>query len=158
MVELVGGLLEEILLLVLLAFGVWLSKQAGFFLQEKGRNEQFKGVMSRLNDAAQAVVREVQYIMVEELKVASADGVLTAAEKRQVKRAALENLKVRLGAKGQADLARILNLEGPDAIDRFLGTQVELAVSALGRSSPELRGPQDNATTAEYRMPWVGRP
>lgn len=75
----------------------------------------------------QGAVLEVSQTFVEALKLASADGSLTAAEQAEAKAKAIKVAKENIGKKGLARLARVLGVD----IDRWLGSKVEQAVSML---------------------------
>ena len=74
-----------------------------------------------------SAVAEVYQTYVSALKEANLDGKLTAEEKAEAKSRALKVAKANIGKKGLSRLLRILGLES-DALDTWLGTQVEAAV------------------------------
>ena len=115
---------------VLLAALSWLSLQAAGLIMTRIKHENIKGTLLRLDDAVFVAVRQVQQVVVEQLKAASADGALTAAERRQVKVATLEAIRLYMGPKGILEICRILGLKDEE-LERVLGPRVEAAVFEL---------------------------
>ena len=77
---------------------------------------------------------------------------LSPAEKKQIKERALASVKAHLGAKGLAEIAKVLGLEG-GALEGLLSSKVEAAVH-------DLRGPRRSRTaspTEEQRPLWHQR-
>lgn len=72
-------------------------------------------------------VLAVSQTYVDALKAASADGVLTDAEKAEAKAKAIALAKKNIGTEGLKKLAKILGID----IDGWLGTKIEAAVSTL---------------------------
>lgn len=129
----VGLKVLEILSPVLLAALTWVAAKVAQFINAKVKNEYLRGALVRLDDAVLAAVREVQQVTVEAIKAASADGKMTPEERTQVKKAAIDAAKAHLGAKGLAELMKVLGLSG-DAVEKLLSTRVEAAVYDLRRS------------------------
>lgn len=105
-------------------------------------NETVRKYVGRAWTEVKSAVAEVYQTYVAELKAASADGKLTDEEKAEAKKKAIALAKSNIGKKGLARLVRIL---GIDALDDWLGTQVEAAVdlskkegkaAASGATSP----------------------
>jgi hypothetical protein len=135
----VGLKVLEILSPVLLAALTWVSAKVAQLISAKVKNEYLRGVLGRLDDAVLAAVREVQQVTVDAIKAASADGKLTPEERARVKQVAIDAVKSHLGAKGLAELARILGLED-GAIDKLLSTRVEAAVHDLKVARAKVNG------------------
>src|SRR6266545_852758 len=96
---------------VLLAALSWLSLQAAGLIQVKVKHENVRGTLLRLDDAVFVAVRQIQQVIVDQLKAASADGTLTADERRHVKVATLEAIRSYMGPKGILEICRILGLK-----------------------------------------------
>lgn len=118
---------------LLLAALTWAAAQAAQLITAKVRGEYLRGVLLRLDDAVLAAVREVHQVTVEELKAASADGRLTPEERVRAKARAIETVRTHLGAKGVAELAKILGLDD-GGLEKVLSTRIEAAVHDLKRS------------------------
>jgi hypothetical protein len=116
--------------LVLLAALSWLSLQAAGLIKAKVKHENVRGTLLRLDDAVFVAVRQIQQVVVDQLKAASADGTLTADERRQVKMATLEAVRSYVGPKGVLEICRIMGLKD-DELERVLGPRVEAAVFEL---------------------------
>ncbi len=115
---------------ILLAALSWLSLQAAGLIKAKVKHENVRGILMRLDDAVFVAVRQVQQVVVDQLKAASADGTLTPEEGRQVKVATLEAIRSYVGPKGVLEICKILGL-GDDELERVLGPRVEAAVFEL---------------------------
>ena len=115
---------------VLLAALSWLSLQAAGLIQVKVKHENVRGTLLRLDDAVFVAVRQIQQVIVDQLKAASADGTLTADERRQVKAATLEAIRSYMGPKGILEICRILGLKD-DELERVVGPRVDAAVFEL---------------------------
>lgn len=119
---------------VLLAALSWLSLRIAALINAKVKNERLQGILSRLDDAVFAAVREVEQVYVSMLKTASQDGSLTSEERRQAKDSALQAARAYLGPRGLAELAKVLGM--PEAeVDSVIGSRVESAVYNL-RAQP----------------------
>jgi hypothetical protein len=115
---------------VLLAALSWLSLQAAGLIKTRTKHENVKGTLLRLDDAVFVAVRQIQQVIVEQLKAASADGTLTAEERDQVKTATLDAVRSYVGPKGVLEICKILGL-GDAELERVLGPRVEAAVFEL---------------------------
>lgn len=135
----IGLKVLEILSPVLLAALTWAAAKLAQFIRAKVGNEYLKGVLVRLDDAVFTAVKAIQQSVVEEIKLASADGKITDEEKRRIKDKALATVKSHLGTKGLAELAKILGLDGV-ALDGLLSSKVEAAVHDLRRSTQAVNG------------------
>lgn len=133
------------LVTVLGPLAIWALGQLGAFLKSKSSESKVLGVLSVVTEAANSVVAELNATLKPQLQAALADGVLTQAEKDQLKKAALDVLKTKLPA---ATLASAQGLFGP-MLDTWLGGLVERAVveqkpppvTTLEQAAAVLRGP-----------------
>lgn len=124
----------EILSPVLLAALTWAAAKLAQLVRAKVKNEYLRGVLVRLDDVVFTAVKDLQQTVVDEIKLASADGKISDAEKRRIKDQAIANVKSHLGTKGIGELAKVLGLEG-GAIEGLLSSKVEAAVHDLRRAS-----------------------
>lgn len=123
---------------------IWALTALGGFLKAKAGESKVFGVLSVVTEAASSVVAELNVTLKPQLQAALADGVLTDAEKKQLKDAALLVLKTKLPA---ATLASAQGMFGP-MLDTWLGGLVERAVTeqkqpvkTLEEAAAVLRGP-----------------
>lgn len=105
----------------------WLLTKVAAYFAAKVKSERWAGVISRVDDTAFRVVRDVEATYVAELEAANADGVITAEEKAAAKAKAMAALKSYLGKKGLSELAALL---GADSLDGFLGASIEHALAS----------------------------
>ena len=126
--------------LLVLALG-----QLAAFLRAKAGESKAAGVALVFTEAAHSVVAELEVTLKPRLQAALADGVLTQAEKDELKKAALDALKTRLPATALQSASAVF---GP-MLDTWLGGLVERAVAAqkppvttLEEAAAVLRGPQ----------------
>jgi hypothetical protein len=119
--------------LLLAALG-WLSLQVAAFINTHVRNERLRGVLARVDDAVLVAVREIEQLYVSRLKNASADGELTAEERKDAKDAAVAAARSYLGARGLVELGKVLGIPLDD-VDRVVSARVEAAVYNL-RAQP----------------------
>lgn len=98
------------------------------FLLAHTKNVQVQGVITRLDQAATAAVRQVAQTEVDGLKSASAGGTLTPEQARAASAHALEIVKANLGADGVAQLKKIL---GVDDVGALIATHNEAAVHKI---------------------------
>lgn len=131
----IGLKVLEILSPLLLAALTWAAAKLAQLIRAKVQNEYLKGVLVRVDDAVFTAVKDLQQTVVEQIKVASADGKITDDEKKQIKDKALVVVKSHLGTKGLAEAAGILGLGGA-ALEGLLSSKVEAAVHDLRRSAP----------------------
>lgn len=131
----IGLKVLEILSPILLSALTWAAAKLAEFVRAKAQNEYLKGVLVRLDDAVFTAVKDMQQTVVSAIKEASADGTITADEKKQIKDKALASVKSHLGTKGLVELAKILGLEG-GALDGLLSSKIEAAVHDLRRAEP----------------------
>ena len=129
----VGYKVFQVLSPVLLAALTWVAAKTAQLIHAKVRSEVLRGVLLRVDDAILAAVREVHQVTVEELKSASADGRLTPEDRARVKARAIETVRAHLGARGVAELAKVLGLES-GGVEKLLSTRLEAAVHDLKRT------------------------
>ncbi|MFZ5895558.1 MAG: hypothetical protein ACOY0T_31160 [Myxococcota bacterium] len=125
---------------VFLAVLSWVSVRIAQLIDAKVKNEHIAGVLHRLDDAVAVAVRQVEQVVVTQLKAASSDGLLNAGERVRVKGAALAAVRSYIGFKGLLEIGKILGLSGDD-LDRLVDARVEAAVydMRVGRA-PVLNG------------------
>lgn len=124
----------EVLSPVLIAALTWAAAKLAQLVRAKVKNEYLRGVLVRLDDVVFTAVKDLQQTVVNEIKLASADGKITDVEKRRIKDQAIANVKSHLGTKGIGELAKVLGLDS-GAIDGLLSSKVEAAVHDLRRAS-----------------------
>ncbi len=123
---------------------LWALTALSGFLKAKAGESKVFGVLSVVTEAANSVVAELNVTLKPQLQAALADGVLTDAEKKQLKDSALLVLKTKLPA---ATLGAAQGMFGP-MLDTWLGGLVERAVidqkpvKNLEEAAAVLRGPQ----------------
>ena len=120
----------EILSPLILLLLAWIAARLATLIRAKTKNEYLRGTLLRLEDAVVAVVKELQQTVVNAIKRASADGVITPAEKEEIKKAAFDKIRSYLGMRGLSDLGRILGLDGA-AVDGLIASKIEAAVYDL---------------------------
>lgn len=114
--------LEAGITVITMVFGAIGAVLARFHIQ----SAWLAGFLGRLLVEAKAATLEVSQTYTDAIKLASADGDLTDAEKAEAKRLALVTLKSNLGQKGLDRVKRIL---GIDSVDAWLSTHLEAAVN-----------------------------
>jgi hypothetical protein len=120
---------------------IWgITKVASYF-QAKTNIEYAQGAIARLNEAVVMAVREVEQTVKAELVKAKADGKITVAESRGIKAAAIAAAKSYLGAKGIAELIKVLGIDA-SLIDKIVGGKIEQVISEMkdekaGTASPK---------------------
>jgi len=125
----------KILSPVLLAALTAATTKFAELIRARIQNEYLRGLLLRLDDAVLTAVKNLEQSTVEQIKVASADGKITDAEKQQIRAAALAAVKSNLGAKGRAEVVRILGL-ADEGMDGLLSSKIEAAVHDMRRSEP----------------------
>ncbi|HEX2873071.1 MAG TPA: hypothetical protein VHP33_17535 [Polyangiaceae bacterium] len=119
---------------LLLAALSWLSLQVAAFIKTRVQNDRLRGVLERVDDAVLVAVREIEQVYVSRLKNASADGELTADERKDAKDAAVTAARSYLGVRGLVELGKVLGISIDD-VDRVVSARVEAAVYNL-RAQP----------------------
>ena len=115
---------------LLMAALTWAAAKLADFIKRKVDNEYLRGVLVRLDEAVVTTVKDFERTVVAEIKRARSNGKITEAEKRQIKEAAVANVKSYLGPKGIRVLGDVLGLSD-GSLDSFLGAKVEAAVHDL---------------------------
>lgn len=113
---------------LVLALVAWAAKAAADWLRSKAHNEQAANVISRVTDAVATAVREVEQTIAAELRLAAADGHISAEEREQIKRAAIAAAKKHLGEAGVKLLVSHLGLKSEADIDQHLAGRIEAEV------------------------------
>jgi len=96
------------------------------FLAPLVKSPVIAGILSRAKDEVFAAVHEVDAGYVDAIKLASADGTLTAAEKAVAKDKAIAIAKSNIGMKGLATLSRIAGIE---SVEKWIASWIERGVS-----------------------------
>lgn len=108
----------------------WLGTEAAKLLRNRTRNELLSVSMMRLTDVVVTVVAELEQTMVRELRLRSADGVLSSEDMAAVKAEALRKVKSYLGPAGIALLMKVLGAEKA-SLEGFISSKIEAAVLAM---------------------------
>ncbi len=128
----------QVLSPVLAAALAWLSAKLAALIRSKTKNEHLQGILIRLQDAIATSVKDLQMTVVDEAKALAKDGKLSAADRKQVRAAAIANVKSHLGPRGMGEVREVLGLDGP-AAESFLMSKVEAAVHDLRRADARLK-------------------
>jgi predicted XRE-type DNA-binding protein len=108
----------------------WVVARLAQLITARVDNEYLRGVLLRLDDAVFAAVRELQQIVVDDLKSTSTDGRLTQADKARIKQDALLTIRSHLGTNGLKEVATILGLDNGE-VNKLISTKIEAAVHDL---------------------------
>jgi hypothetical protein len=135
--ELALKALQVVSPLLMAALG-WMATRLAKLINARIHSEHTRDVLLRLEQIVFTVVREVQQVMVDELKADSDNGRLSFNARERVKRAALDTVRDELGKRGLAELARVLGRE-EHTIDHVLVTRIEAAVHELRCASPPVK-------------------
>ena len=120
---------------VLVAAGLWLAVQLTLYLYARTRNERFFTAQARLDNAANATVKEVQQVLAEDFKKARVDHRLKGDTATELRSTAIKIMQGNLGPLGLHELRRALGLSRQAPIDRLLVGRIEAALYDLkGRS------------------------
>ena len=125
----------DVLTPLFLAALSWASVQLAIYIRAHAKNVAVQGVLLRLNDATYTAVGAVEQTVVAAAKASEIDGRLTGASAAAAKQAALDEIKSHLGAKGLAELTKILGVK-PEDLAAFLSSRVESAVQSMPESKP----------------------
>lgn len=118
--------------LIMLGLG-YVSKLLADLIKAKTKNEYLSGVLVRLNTAVMDAVKAIEQSVVEEIKRASADGMITDAERLSIKQTALNSVKAYLGVKGLNEVGRVLGLTDA-AVEGLISDKIEAAVHDLKKT------------------------
>jgi hypothetical protein len=109
---------------------IWgITKVASYF-KAKTNIEYVQGAIGRLNEAVVMSVREVEQTIKAELVKKRADGKITPDDARDIKDAAIAAAKSYLGAKGIAELIKVLGIDA-SLVDKLVGGKIEQVLSEL---------------------------
>lgn len=123
---------------VILAIASWLALAVKNYFESKTKNEVLKGMGIRLFDAFGVAIQSVGQTYVADLKAAAADGKLTAEEKAEAKRKAIEASKSYLGPKGLGELAKVLGVRVTDpSLESVLGLGLEATLGGVKRQGEQ---------------------
>jgi hypothetical protein len=151
----IGVQVFQVLSPVVLAVVTWVAAKLAQLINARVKNEYLRGVLVRLDDAVLSVVREINQVTVEAIKSSSVDGRLPPGARETIKTAALNAVKAHLGAKGIAEVARVLGLDGP-AVDRLIGTRIEATVNDLKMQKRVLNGVNAHGSIPGDAVPFPG--
>lgn len=121
--------IAPLVVLFLTAVAGVLSKAAISWLTERAKTSAIANVALKVAVMAEGAVHEVNNVLKPLVVKALDDGVITDAEAKQLKQAALDTIKGQLGAAGVNQVMKTLGLGTPAALDAYLGGVVEKAVS-----------------------------
>jgi uncharacterized protein YidB (DUF937 family) len=124
----------EILGPVFLLILTWAGTSLARYIQSKVKNEYLKNALTRLDDAVVNAVKFVQQTVVDAIRDANKDGVITDVEKANIKQKAIDAVKSYLGKKGLLEIAKILGLDD-GALSALISTKIEAAVHDLKASN-----------------------
>jgi hypothetical protein len=130
--------LEALSPLLMAAVG-WVATRLAQLINSRTRSEAMRSALLRVEEIVFAAVREVQQLLVDDLKARSPDGRLGPADRERVKQAALATVRAELGSRGIAELARVLGTP-QNALDHVLATRIEAAVHEMRRGAPVTNG------------------
>lgn len=110
--------------------GALLTALVGFgiqWLRVRTASLRWQSVLDQLDEAVDTAVASVQQTVVDGLKAAAADGVLTKAEAEEVFSKALAAVKATMGTKGLAALQSAMQA-GQEALEAYLRAKIEAKV------------------------------
>lgn len=123
--------LAPILLSALTAGATWALAHLALWLKAKAEGNRAFNALAQVEDLVASVVQDVENTTKPLLASALADGELTTAEGVQLKTAAMDAVKKRLGADGLATLKKVLGAVIGGDLDGWLSGKIEQAVSKL---------------------------
>jgi len=132
----VGLQIAEMLLPIFMALLSWGAVALANFIRAKVKNEYLAGALVRLNDAVLSAVKEVQQTIVDGLREARTDGVITEEEKDQIKARAVAAVRAYLGVRGLLELGKILGLDD-SSLGAMIAGKIEAAVHDLRASKSD---------------------
>ncbi|MBZ4402429.1 hypothetical protein [Myxococcus sp. AS-1-15] len=98
--------------------------------QAQADSSKLAAVGARVTALAESIVRDVEVTLKPKLVAATADGVLTPAEFKQLKDAALDQLLKSLGERGLAELQEVFQLTASN-VGTFLSSLIESALDRM---------------------------
>ncbi len=116
------------LLAALLAFAV--QKVTGS-VTAKLESQRAREMLLRLSEQASDVVHELEQTWAGHLRAAAADGKLEESEVRELKDAALANLRAYLGERGRTEALKILGFKDEAELEALLRSKLEAEVAKL---------------------------
>jgi len=114
------------ILAALVPLAVWELKK---FIAAKTKNEQLRGVLDRLADAASDVVRDVSATTYKELSARAKDGQLTPEDREYLRGVAVKRLR-EVATKEIVDLAKLNGLDVVQMTTTLQG-KIEAAVDEM---------------------------
>lgn len=123
----------ELLSPIFLAGIGWIGKLGGDWIKAKTKNELVGGALQRLSISVIDAVKFLNQTLVNEIKKAKADGVITPEERILIKQACVDAVKSYFGPKGLAELAKILGLS-EIGVEKLIGDKIEAAVADVKKN------------------------
>ena len=109
---------------------IWgITKVASYF-KAKTNIEYAQGAIARLNEAVVMAVREVEQTVKADIVKRKADGKITADDARGIKATAIAAAESYLGAKGIAELIKVLGIDA-SLVDKLVGGKIEQVLSEM---------------------------
>lgn len=118
----------------------WLIVQGGRWLSERYKHTALGGYYAKVAELAKGAVDHVERGTKAALLEATADGKLTAAERKQLQGEAVRLLKEWLGEHGLKEASKLLGLSG-SALESWLVGVVETKVETLSQERKALAVP-----------------
>ena len=135
----------QVLSPVLLAAASWVATRLGKLISQQVHHESLKALLLRLDDSVFTAVKSIEQSIVEDIKKASADGVITPEEAAKIRASAVRRVKDTLGATALSHLKDLLAL-GEHGLEKMLESKVDAAVY-------ELRQVRQNALSLRVPLP-----
>jgi hypothetical protein len=129
----------DVLSPILMVALTWVALKASQLINTKVKNETLRSALISVDDAVYRSVREVQQVVVDDLKAASPTGQLSPEDKAKVKKDAIDAAKSYLGSKGLNLITQVVGIDS-SAVDKFLSTHIEAAVHDLKTKSQGSNG------------------
>jgi len=119
---------------VILALIGWIGVRLNQWIAAKVKNEQMAGMLYRLNEVAVDAVKEVQQTFVNSLEKPTKEDLAKAKEM------AMASIKTRLGARGVADMKKVIGLQTPEDVEKMLQGLLEARVLDLKTTQKAAQG------------------
>jgi hypothetical protein len=95
------------------------------WVRDRAKSQRVKDALGRIDDAAEAAVRDVSNTLVDGLRK---DGALTPDARAKLKEAAVEKIRASLGRLNVDGMRGVLGFQSDKELVEFLETKVEQAV------------------------------
>lgn len=114
---------------VLAAVATALAGYITLWIRSKVKNETAAGVVDRSKDLLFALVKRANQTVVDKIREAAADGVITDQEKAAIKAAVVDDFKALVGVDGLSAIAYAAGISNTaGSLDKWIDTHVEAAV------------------------------